>query len=638
MSARKMPRSSDSSHHGVRARSALAAACLALALPGCKKDEPADTKTADGKTADGTKTDAKGTSTPEKPGTPTDPGTGANPTDQPLSPATQIQRGNVLAHFVVPNGSTLISEVGAQVVPTQQAAMLNESTLRAMAGGFLGERSKLATNLDLSKPMGCALVDTPATMVPVACVVGYTGGAAALATDLGSEGKQADAGGHTAKFSVGGQDIFIDDLAGNAVLSNHTELFEKSKSYLETNIVGRAVVSDLEFVFFPSGLMTRYEAQIAPVLEQIKKAQPMPTGDNPFAKAMAAYSSNERLVKVFKEMDQFTLTFSLEPIGFVTRTAMFPVAGSDLEKEYKLAAAGAFNAALLDELPKSAFLVAGAASNVHRVMESPSLADFKNNVVKAYAESLGKDPAATTAAIDAFIAENDKIYGDHAAFALVHEPGTLGAVVTLAELEAGQSGRDSWKAWSAAFTPETVLGPTGIKKVTWSFQADAATIGGVAVDRWTIEPTEEVKAEMRKEGGEELKTWEPRLGGLKLVINRIEADGKAAFVIAPGSDDKIVQSVIDAMNGTNALAGDPGLTAITTRNSGVSGMFAVNVKGGVDWLKELMPADKAAQIPPNLGNGLDDFFMASSTAATGSTSGEFVVSQRFIDQIRALAK
>lgn len=613
------------------------AACLALALPGCKKDEPADTKTADGKTADGTKTDAKGT-TAEKPGTPTNPGTGANPTHQPLSPATQIQRGNVLAHFVVPNGSTLISEVGTQVVPAQQAAMLNEATLRAMAGGFLGERSKLATNLDLSKPMGCALVDTTATMVPVACVVGYTGGAAALATDLGSEGKQADAGGHTAKFSVGGQDIFIDELAGNAVLSNHTELFEKSKGYLETNIVGRAVVSDLEFVFFPAGLMARYEAQITPVLEQIKKAQPMPTGDNPFAKAMAAYSSNDRLVKVFKEMDQFTMTFSLEPIGFVARTAMFPVAGSDLEKEYKLAAAGAFNAALLDELPKSAFVVAGAASNVHRVMESPSLADMKSNIVKAYAESLGKDPAATTAAIDAFIAENDKIYGDHAAFALVHEPGTLGGVVTIAELEAGQSGRESWKAWSAAFTPETVLGPTGMKKVTWSFQADAATLGGVAVDRWTIEPTEEAKAEIRKEGGEELKKWEPRMGGLELVINRIEADGKAAFVIAPGSDDKVVQAAIDAINGTNGLAGDPGLTAITTRNRGVSGMFAVNVKGGVAWVKELLPPDEAGKIPADLGNGLDDFFMASSTAATGSTSGELVVSQRFIDQIRALAK
>lgn len=616
---------------------------LALALPGCKKDEPA-APTGDAKTADA-KTDSKDTKGGTATGTPTgtSTGTGTNPADSPLSPATQIQRGSVLGHFVIANGSTLISETGAQLVPTAQAAMVNEQTLRSLAGAGLGDRGKLATNLDLSKPLGCAVIDSAVTTVPVACVVGYTGGATALAADLGNEGKAADAAGHVAKFTVDGQDIFIDDLGGSAVVSNHADLFASAKGYLETNIIGRAgaLASDIEIVVFPSAAMTRYEPMLAPILEQLKKVQAAaPTGDNPFAKAMQGYQSkqNERLVKMVKEMDQFTIAFSLEPVGFVARTAMFPVAGSDLEKETKLAAAGGFDSKMLEELPKSSFLVAGYASNLHKVADSPTFSEMKTSLVAAYAESVGKDAATVSAAIDAFIKENDAIYGDHASFALFHEAGTVGGLVALTELEAGQSGRDSWKTWSAAFTPEAVLGAEAAKKVTWSFQADAATIGGVAVDRWTIEPTAETAAQIRKEGGEELAKWEPRLGGLKLVVNRIEADGKAAFVISPGADDKAVQAAVDALNGTNGLSGDPGLSNILTRNAGVSGMFAVNVKAGADWLKELVPPDKAAQIPADLGNDLDDVFMASSNAATGSTSSEIVVSQKLIDQIRALAK
>lgn len=628
----------------MRTRASMAAAIawsLALAMPGCKKDEP-PAPAADGKTADA-KTDSKDAKGGTPTGTGTDTGTGTNPVGSPLSPATQIQRGNVLGHFVIANGSTLISETSTQLVPTAQAAMVNEQTLRSLAGAGLGDRGKLATNLDLSKPLGCAVIDSAATMVPVACVVGYTGGAAALAADLGNDGKAADAAGHIAKFTVDGQDIFIDDLGGNAVVSNHAELFEKAKGYLETNIVGRAssLASDIEIVVFPSAAMTRYEPVLAPIFDQLKKVQAAaPMGDNPFAKAMQGYQStqNDRLVKMFKEMDQFTIALSVEPVGFVMRTAMFAVPGSDFEKETKLAAAGAFDAKMLEELPKSSFLVAGYASNLHKVADSPTFAELKKSMVAAYAEATAKDPATVSTAIDAFIAENDAIYGDHAAFALVHEPGTVGGLVAVTQLEAGQSGRESWKTWSAAFTPEAVLGAEASKKVTWSFQADAATIGGVAVDRWTIEPSAEVAAQLRKEGGEELAKWEPRLGGLKLVINRIEADGKAAFIVSPGADDKAVQAAVDALNGTNGLTGDPGLSTLLTRNAGVSGMFAINVKGGANWVKELVPPDKAGQIPADLGNALDDVFMASSNSATGSTSSEIVVSQRLIDQIRALAK
>jgi hypothetical protein len=67
-------------------------------------------------------------------------------------------------------------------------------------------------------------------------------------------------------------------------------------------------------------------------------------------------------------------------------------------------------------------------------------------------------------------------------------------------------------------------------------------------------------------------------------------------------------------------------------------MFAVDVKGGAAWLRELLPAEDAAKIPPNLGNDLSDVYMAQSYSESGTQSGEFVVSQPFVDQLRALAE
>lgn len=619
----------------------LALAGMVSLAPACKKDDPApETKTADGKTADGKA--GAGTTDPAKPGDPTkpsNPGSGINPSDQPIA-ASKLPRGDVLAHVLIPNPSGFLAEVKTQVVPAAQASFVDESFLRTMGGSALGSRSGIATHVDLAKPAGCALVDLTAAPIPVACVVGYTGGAEALVTDLGAEGKQADAAGHVAKFVLEGQEIYVDDLGGSAVISNHTEVFAKAKSYLETNLVARAgsVATDIEMVAYPSGLMKRYEAELAPILSTIGKMPP-PSGGNEFADMIAAYGvkANARTIDSIRQLDQITLAVGLEAIGIVARYATFPVAGSELESQAKDAAAGPLDVAFVKGLPSTSWLVAGFNTNLAKAFDTAPMKELRNVFVDAYAAGVGKDKAATQTAVDGFIADQGATYDGRGGFALMHQPGTVGGVAVVRGLQSGKEGRESWKAWSASFTADAVLGAEGAKKLTWSFQPDAAKVGEVAIDRWTIEPTEASKAEMRKDGGEKLAEIEKKIGGLKLVIDRVEHDGKVAFVIAPGSGDAYSKSVVEALGGTGSLASDPGLATILDRNPGVSAIFGASVAGALAWAREIVPAEEMSKVPPGLGNDLSDVFMAASYGDNGAQSGEFVISQKLVDQVRALA-
>jgi hypothetical protein len=206
-----------------------------------------------------------------------------------------------------------------------------------------------------------------------------------------------------------------------------------------------------------------------------------------------------------------------------------------------------------------------------------------------------------------------------------------------APLKDGKSGRESWKAWTAVFEPDAVLGPEAAKKVTWSFKADAATIGGTPIDRWTIELTKEAMAEIEKDSPASFSTVKAKWKSLAITIDRAEVDGRAIFVITPSDGEKYMQAAIDAAGGKGALAEDRGYKTVASKAADMSSLWAVDVKQSADLLKQLMPPDEAGKIPAALGNDLSDAFLSSSYGRTGSQTGEFTVSQQLIDQIRALA-
>lgn len=612
---------------------------LSLALACTKTDEGESKPQAAASTAP--KADAPAT-TKDDGGTPPV----AKPTEDGISKVVadaaagggRLERGVALGHFVVPNAARLLDEVRTQASPPSGAGMVNEASLRLMAGAVLGPRAGIAEHVALDKPMGCVLIDDLSSDAPVACAVGYTGGAAGAATDLGAEGKQADAAGHAAHYVLEGQDLYLDDLGGHVVVTNHTSVFAKAKPYLEGNVIGRAgaVADDVEVVLYPKAAMTRYSKQVESMMSMMGAVPTMPAG-NPMLDAFAEYSrtSTTRTLEYYRGIDQLDLGMGLEPVGFVFRYGLFPAPGSTLQTDSQAIASGPVDVAMLQQLPAETWLLLASTVDWKAAWQLESAAPVREMMIDTYAKAVGRDSASVRTAFETFLEENSTLYGRDFAFAIMHLPGTQGGLVVSRKL--ASPARDKWKPWTEGFDAAAVLGPEGVKQVTWSFQADALNVDGVAVDRWTIEPGPDAKATIKAKADPTVAELERRLGGLKLEIDRVELADRVLFVIAPGAQERYIRAAIAATKGGPSTGSDAGLTALLGRNPETSAVMAVDVAGALGWAREVLPPEATAKVPPGLGVDLGDFYVSATYGASGRQHGEMVLSQGMIDGLRKLA-
>jgi hypothetical protein len=551
----------------------------------------------------------------------------------------RLDRGNALGHFVVANPSRLLGEVRTQASPPKGAAFLNEASLRALASMGLGARASVAEHISLDQPMGCVLVDDASIDVPVACAVGYTGGSAAATTDLGAEGKQADAGGHVAHYVVDGQDLYLDDLGGHVVVTNHAAVFSKAKGYLESTVIGRAgtLADDVEVVVYPKAAMGRYSKQVESLMSMMRGTPTLPS-DNPFGEAFAEYSrrSTERGFEYYRELDQLDFGLGLEPVGFVFRYALYPTPGSSAQSESQAIATGPLDTTLVQQLPAEAWMVAATTIDWKAVWQLESAAPVREVMIDGYAKAVGRDPAAVRTAVETFLGENAALYGNELALGFMHLPGTQGGLVVSRKLTS--PARERWKPWTESFDPTSVLGPEGVKLVTWSFQADALEVDGVKVDRWTIEPGPDAKAKIEAEGAAVVAELERRLGGLRLEIDRVELSDRVLFVLAPGAQEQYIRAAIAATKGGPSTGSDAGLRGLLARNSDTSAILAVDASGALAWMREVLPPEATAKLPATLGADLGDFYFSATYGATGRQHGEMVLGQAFIDGLRKLAE
>lgn len=623
-----------------RVLSSLALAAALAAPLACSKNEGQDQAKpqADAPAATKTETPANPTEAKPEPAKPAGEGIAKVVAEAAAAGDGRFERGDAIGHLVVPNAATLLAEVRTQASPPKGAAVLNEASLRLMASAVLGPRAGLAEHLVLDKPMGCVLVDDAAIEAPVACAVGYAGGSAAAATDLGAEGKQADPAGHVAHYVVEGQDLYLDDLGGHVVVTNHTAVFAKARGYLESNVIGRAgtIADDIEVVIYPKAAMGRYSKQIESVMS-LMRSTPMPSSGNPMTDAFAEYSrtSTERTFDYYREMDQVDFGLGLEPVGAVFRYAMYPTPGTSTQSDMRAFAGGPFDPSMVQQLPAESWMVASSSVDWKAVWELESAAPVREVLIDAYAKAVGREPAAVRTAIEAFVAENSALYGRDFAFAVVHLPGTQGGLVVSRKLTG--PARAGWKPWTESFDPTSVLGPKGVEQVTWSFKPDALEVEGVPVDRWTIEPGPLARAEIKAKADPTLAEIERRFGGLKLEIDRVELDDRVLFVVAPGAQEQYIRAAIAAAKGGAGTGSDAGLRGILARNPDTSAIMAVDVAGALGWMREVLPADATATLPAALGVDLGDFYVSATYGASGRQHGEMVLSQGMIDGLRKLA-
>ncbi|MEM9453915.1 MAG: hypothetical protein AAGF11_07030 [Myxococcota bacterium] len=550
----------------------------------------------------------------------------------------RLERGDALGHIVLPSPTTLLNEVRTQAAPAKAAGFLDEGALRGLAGMTLGTRSGLAQHLSLKDPIGCVFIDDTATEVPVACSVGYEGGVEAAVADLGEENKQPEAEGHRAHYRVEGQDLYLDELDGHVVVTNHPALFAKAKDYLGRNVIGRAssITDDIEIVVYPKAAMARYSTQVE-ALTSTMRSLPMPTSGNPLVKAWTDYSraSMDRGLDYYRELDQIDFGMGLEKVGFVLRYALYPTPGSSTQSDSQAITSGPVDVSLVRQLPAESWLISGSTVDWKAAWGLESAAVMRDALLEGYATAVGHPSAEIRTAVEAFLDENASLYDDDMALAVAYLTGTQGGLIVSRKLAA--PARDRWKPWTKSFTPKHVLGPEASKFVTWSFQADALEVDGVAVDRWMIEPGPETMAEIAKKKDPTLAEITRRFGGLKLMIDRVELPGRVLFVIAPGSQEAYIRAAIEATKSGGA-GSDAGLTALLARNPDTSAVMAVNVAGALWWAREVLPAEATREIPAMLGRDLGDFYFSATYGRAGEQRGEMVLGQSMIDGIRKLAK
>ena len=550
----------------------------------------------------------------------------------------RLDSEHALAHFLLPNGEALLGDISSNIAPKGQAALVSAPMLRMAASAQLGSRSGVSEHIALDQPMGCMLSDSTATQVPVACVVGYTGGLAAAITDMGPEGKQSDAAGHGALYRIDGENLYLDELGTHVVVSNHPEVFATAKHYLQANLIDRApsVKEDIELVLYPKAAMSRYSKEVDTLIETMRAAPTAPAG-NPIIDAFSDYSraSVDTSFDYYREIDQLDLGLSIEEIGVVFHFATHPTEGSKMQADTQLVAAGPVDQTLVNQLPAESWLVTTSTINWDAAWKLESAAAMRDALLDIYAEAVTREPAEVKAAMQAYFDENAKLYAHDTAMGIAYLPGTQGGMIIQRKLQA--PAHEAWKSWTEGFTPEKVLGPEGSKFVTWSFEMGATEIDGVSVDRWTIEPGAEAKKEMAKKPDPALAEIERRFGGVKLVIDRMELDDRVILVVAPGAEDKYLKSALAAAKGGAGVGGDAGFAAALKRNPKTSMIMAADMAGAAQWARDVLPPEVTRSLPPGLGKDLGDFYFSVTYGETGSQHGELVFSQSVIDQLRALA-
>ncbi len=602
------------------------------------------------------RSDSEATPDPATPASSPDPATPATET-APLAPATEpgigtriaagegtppsdhgrLERGNALGHFVLPRPSALLEDIRTRAAPPRIAGMLDEAALRTLARMTLGSRSGLADHLSLDGPLGCVLVDDAVTELPIACTVAYEGGAAAVMADLGPEGRRDDAEDHVAHYRFDRQDLYLDDLEGQVVVTTHPAIFAEAASDLR-RLLGRApsISDDVEFVLHPSASLARYSPQVDALLSALRSA-PGPQSNDPLAERFTEYSraSLGRSVSSYRELEQIRVGIGLDDRGLALRYAVFPTPGSRTQSDAQAIASGPVDLDLVRRMPEASWLLLASAIDWRTVWGLESAVPLRDVVLETYASAIERDPSNVQAAVESFLDENAGLYDDDMVLALVHVPGTLGGLVLGRTLEA--PAREHWMPWTERFTPEAVFGSEAPQIFTWSFQADAMVVDGVAVDRWTLKAGPQAKAALERSDDPGLEWIQRRIDPLTFDIDRVELDDRVLFIIAPDHQERYVRAAIEA-TASNGSGADPGLTAQLAHDPDPSGLVAVDVAGALAWAREVLPAEQTGMLPPRLGRDLGDLYFSATYGASGQQRGELVLSQSMLDQLRALVK
>jgi len=576
-------------------------------------------------------------------------------------------RGPLIGHFRLGPVDAIVGKVRKQMTPPGLSLFVSTSALRSALTRDANKAAEKATieHVDFDKPILCGIADPMKYAEPVACALGYTGGAEQLTKDLALEWEKGDAKGHAAHFvSDKGEDVYIDDVDGFVVVSPEPKLLDQ---------VGETVVAlakspgrDLEFALYPSVFTKTY----APLLQETLRdvAEGRGTGrevrldverrlremgvldlsdldellddldDLSPEDAKKALEALDELIPLLDEVDTAGLGIDIEPAGLVLSAWYDAAAGSKLQAERLRGPR--IDAKWASALPEAS-LFAGASVDIEDEDEEIDRLDetwseiVSEIIAELYEEYTGNPRALIEPELADFRKKRDELYGPRTAWSIYTGDGG-GALVLVRELDTGKSGREAWKEWAARFGAERILGKDASRYVTWSLTPDATNVDGVPIDRWSITITEETGRALEKDlflstVGEYLIEH----GGFSLHVDRFEKDGRASFVFAPVKSETFIKAAIEAQASKKLLAG---VDEILGRGAHPLSFWGVDIARVAALAKTAAKDDVPEMLrSAKIGTDLADLYGVSYLRPDGGAL-ELVISQGLIDQAVAAAK
>ena len=632
------------------------ASCLWVA--GCGDDAKSeDAKSAESKTESKTESKSEGED---------DPKVAATAPDRRLT-VSPAERGPLIGHFRLGSIDTIVGKVRKQMTPPGLALFVSSSTLRSALAKDADEPIQKATleHVAFDKPILCGIADPMKYAEPAACALGYSGGAEQLAKDLALEMKTAKAEGHVAHLvSDGGEHVYLDDQDGFVFVSPEAELFGE---------VGEAVVAlakspgrDLEFALYPSVLSTTYGPLLRQTLSDVAEGRgsgkeirrevegrlrEMGVSDlsdlddllddlddlSP-EDAKEALAAVDELIPILDEVDTAGLGVDIEAAGLVLSAWYDATTGSKLQAERL--GGPKVDRDWASTLPAES-LFAGASVDVEDEDEDIDQVDetwseiISEVVAELYEEYTGNPRAFIEPELAEFRKARDELYGPRTAWSIYTGDGG-GSLVLIRELDTGKSGRKAWKEWATRFGAERILGKDASRYVTWSLTPDAANVGGVPIDRWSITITEETGRELESDlFMASVGRYLIDNGGFSLHVDRFEKDGRASFVFAPVKSEAFVEAAIEAQASKKALAGvdeilGRGAHPLSFWGFDLAKIFTVAKTAAKDEVPEMLRS-------ATIGSDLADLYGVTYLRPDGGAA-ELVVSQGLIDQLVVAAK
>lgn len=526
----------------------------------------------------------------------------------------------IYGHVRIPSPIHLLDQVRDQMLPAAQRMMFNEAMLRSLIAMQLGERSAIAQNVDLTRPMGCVVTSAERHAQPVACVIAYSGGLEGLVEDLGAEGYISGGDGY-ASYRIDGQPVYLNAIDSHVAIAFAPDLTAATRDRLQRDIIGVAPgPEDLSGTVFPAVIFDDIPEQVEAFIERAATGN---SGTHPLQQAQG--ESRRQQLRSYGDLERADVWLDVAPervrVGYRGTARPETATAKAYEAERQIAP----DDALVRSLPAESFAVGSMRFDPHSFSNDPVF----GATIRALSSMDDSGAAAGLAEVyQQSMALWGEIFTGHAAVAMLHEKGTKGGVVISYRLRPGVE--------AAPKLREVFARMAGVEKdvlpIAITLEPRALRIGKTRGDLMTMRPAGELRAQLQARGS--IETLERALGGPVQLQLAFAQQGDVLYMTFSLRDAKrYLTRVMAAGRGKDDLQHDAEAKARLTPLADASMYMLIDVRRTIEWL---IAIDAVKRPPGPLGGQLDDVVLSLRPGGDRQREIWVDVSQDLVDDLVAL--